>query len=152
MSTEDMLTSTGPEFPALSDYSLHQDTPGLLVHALSVPPLSLGLLSIPQSLLTFHLTSCSVFVHAGLTLVLFTPSTAARESFASQLCLPTALTHGRFASSLCLCLCLYQQGLAGTGQSPRRDSQALCLTSSGRVLVFLCDQLVFQQHVSHLFA
>ena len=37
---------------------------------------------------------------------LFTPSAVARESFASQLCLPTALTHGRFASSLCLCLCL----------------------------------------------
>ena len=55
-----------------------------------------------------------------------------------------------FASSLCLCLCLClcQQGLAGTGQSPRRDSQALCLTSSGRVLVFLCDQLVWKWHIS----
>ena len=31
---------------------------------------------------------------------LFTPSAVARESFASQLCLPTTLTHGRFASSL----------------------------------------------------
>ena len=29
----------------------------------------------------------------------------------------------------CLCLCPCQQGMAGTGQSPRRDSQALCLTS-----------------------
>ena len=36
---------------------------------------------------------------------LFTPSVGARESFASQLCLPTALTHGLSASSLCLCLC-----------------------------------------------
>ena len=35
----------------------------------------------------------------------FTPSAVACESLAS-LCLPTALTHGRFASSLCLCLCL----------------------------------------------
>ena len=34
----------------------------------------------------------------------FTPFAIASESFASQLCLPTALTHGRFASSLCLCL------------------------------------------------
>ena len=31
-----------------------------------------------------------------------TPSAVARESFASQLCLPTALTHGRCASFLCL--------------------------------------------------
>ena len=38
------------------------------------------------------------------------------------------------------------------GQSPRRDSQALCLTSSDRVLVFLCASLVFQWHISHLFA
>ena len=36
----------------------------------------------------------------------FTPFAVARESFAGQLCLPTAVTHGRFASSLCLCLCL----------------------------------------------
>ena len=42
-----------------------------------------------------------------------------------------------FLFSLC------QQRLAGTGQSPRRDS-SLCLTSSGRVLVFLCVSLVFQ--------
>ena len=33
-------------------------------------------------------------------------------------------------------------GAGRAGQSPRRDSQALCLTSSGRVLVFLCDQFV----------
>ena len=45
---------------------------------------------------------------------------------------------------LCLCLCLCQLGLAGTGQSPRRDSQALCLTTSGQVLVFLCVSLVSQ--------
>ena len=31
-----------------------------------------------------------------------------------------------------------QLGAGRPGQSPRRDSQALCLTSSGRVLVFLC--------------
>ena len=37
----------------------------------------------------------------------FTPFAIASESLASQLCLPTALTHGRFASSLCLCLCLW---------------------------------------------
>ena len=36
----------------------------------------------------------------------FTPSAVARVSFAGQLCLPTALTHGRFASCLCLCLCV----------------------------------------------
>ena len=36
----------------------------------------------------------------------FTPFAVARESFAGQLCLLSALTHGRFASSLCLCLCL----------------------------------------------
>ena len=81
---------------------------------------------------------------------LFTPSAAACESLASPLCSPTALTLGHFASSLCLCLCLH--GLAGTGQSPRRDSQALCLTSSGQVLVFLCVSLVSQQHIPHLFA
>ena len=34
----------------------------------------------------------------------FTPFAIASEPFACQLCLPTALTHGRFASSLCLCL------------------------------------------------
>ena len=75
---------------------------------------------------------------------LFTPHAFARESLGGKLCLPTTLTLGRFASCLCLCLCLCQQELAGTGQSPRRDSQALCLTSSGRVLVFLCDLLVSQ--------
>ena len=69
----------------------------------------------------------------------------------------TTLTLGRFASSLCLCRCrcrcrcLCQHGLAGTGPSPRRDSQALCLTSSGRVLAFMCLSLVSQQHISHLF-
>ena len=68
----------------------------------------------------------------------FTPFAVAREPFASQLCLLTALTHERFASSLCLCLCLCQQGLAGTRQSPRRDSQALCLTSSGLLLLMIC--------------
>ena len=40
---------------------------------------------------------------------LVTPSAVARESFASQLCLPTALTLGRFATSLCLCLCTILQ-------------------------------------------
>ena len=44
----------------------------------------------------------------------FTPFAIASESFASQLCLPTALTHGRIASSLCHCLC--QLGLAGQGR------------------------------------
>ena len=56
VSTQDTLTSTAPVLPALSDYSLHHDTPGLPVQTLSVPPLSLGLLSAPQSLCTFHLT------------------------------------------------------------------------------------------------
>ena len=37
---------------------------------------------------------------------LFTLFAVAREPFASQLCLLSALTHGRFASSLCPCLCL----------------------------------------------
>ena len=60
-----MLTSTAPVLPALSDYSppIH-DTPGLPVHALCVPPVSLDLLSTSQSLCTFR-----VFVNAGLTLV-----------------------------------------------------------------------------------
>ena len=45
-----------------------------------------------------------------------------------------------------------QLGAGRAGQSPRRDSQALCLTSSGRIHVFLCVPLVSQQHISHLFA
>ena len=46
-------------------------------------------------------------VHQGhVSVSPFTPFAVARESFASQLCLLTALTHGRFASSLCLCLCI----------------------------------------------
>ena len=49
-------------------------------------------------------------VHQGhVSAFPFTPFAVASESFASQLCLPTALTHGRFASSLCLCLCLCGQ-------------------------------------------
>ena len=51
VSTQDVLTSTAPLLPALSDYSLHPRHT-----TLSVPPLSLGLLSTPQSLRTFHLT------------------------------------------------------------------------------------------------
>ena len=50
---------------------------------------------------------------------LFTLSAVARESLASQLCLPTALTHGRFASSLCLCLFLFlfvSRGWQGQGK------------------------------------
>ena len=53
---------------------------------------------------------------------LFTPSAVARESFAGQLCLPTASTLGRFGSSLCLslsvsvclclCLCLWLKSLS----------------------------------------
>ena len=47
-----------------------------------------------------------------------------------------ALTLGTFCiKSLSLSL---SAGAGRAGQSPRRDSQALCLTSSGRVLVFLC--------------
>ena len=42
-------------------------------------------------------------------------------------------------------------GAGRAGQSPRGDSQALCLTSSGQVLVFLCVPLVSQQHISQLF-
>ena len=53
--------------------------------------------------------------------------------------------------SVCLCLCLCPAGAGRAGQSPRLDSQALCLTSSGRVLAFLCVSLVSQQHISHLF-
>ena len=65
----------------------------------------------------------------------FTPFAIASESFAGQLCLLSALTLGRFASSLCLC----QQGLAGTGHSQRRDSQALFLTSSGLLPLMICS-------------
>ena len=36
----------------------------------------------------------------------FTPSAGARDSFASPKCLPTALTHGRVASSLSVSVCL----------------------------------------------
>ena len=60
---------------------------------------------------------------------------------------------------MCVCVsvsvfvfCLRQQELAGAGKSPIGDSQALCLTSSGRVLVFLCVSLVFQLEISHVFA
>ena len=44
-----------------------------------------------------------------------------------------------FVHCLCLflCLCLCQLVLAGTWQSPRREFQALCLTSSSQVLVIL---------------
>ena len=69
VSTQDMLTCTALVLPALSDYSLN---PRLLVCTLSVPPLTLGLPSTPQSLRTFHLTLGSsrlVFVHAGFILV-----------------------------------------------------------------------------------
>ena len=46
-------------------------------------------------------------VHQGhVSVSSYTPFAVARESFASQLCLSTALTHGRFASSLCVCLCV----------------------------------------------
>ena len=61
----------------------------------------------------------------------FKPFAVACKPLGSQLCLLSALTHGRFASSLCLCLCLCPAGAGWAGQSPRRDSQALCLTSSG---------------------
>ena len=46
----------------------------------------------------------------------FTPFKVACEPFAGQLCLLSALTHGRFASSLCLSLCLCQLELAGLGR------------------------------------
>ena len=62
---------------------------------------------------------------------------------------PVLFTHRIDARTLSLSLCLCQLELAG--HSPRRDSQALCLTSSGRVLVFLCDSLVSQWHISRLF-
>ena len=44
---------------------------------------------------------------------LFTSFAVTCESLASQLCLPTALTHGRFASSLCLSVCRYVCMLVG---------------------------------------
>ena len=44
--------------------------------------------------------------HCHVSVSPFTPFTIACEPFASQLCLLSALTHGRFDSSLCLCLCL----------------------------------------------
>ena len=51
------MTFTTPVLPALTGYSLHpRHTLDLPVQTLSVPPLSLGLPSTPQSLRTFHLT------------------------------------------------------------------------------------------------
>ena len=49
---------------------------------------------------------CDPVRQGHVSALLVTSSEFARESFASQLCLPTALTLGRFASSLCRCLCL----------------------------------------------
>ena len=76
---------------------------------------------------TTNMNACGDDVHdrvpvrqGHVSVFLFTPFEVACEPFASQLCLLSALTRGRFASSLCLCLC--QLGLAGTGRSPRRDS------------------------------
>ena len=69
--------------------------------------------------------------------------------------MPVVLTHARTFcfKSLSLSLSLSLSAGAGrAGQSPRKDYQALSLTSSGRVLDFLCDQLVSQKHISHLFA
>ena len=99
----------------------------------------------------------------------FTPSAVARESFATQLCLPTALTHGRFASSLCLSLSL-SVSLSPCLSLSLSVSLSLCLAwgqGHGRAqadtgpqalpeqqvvpLSFLSDQLVSQQHISHLF-
>ena len=53
----------------------------------------------------------------------FTSFAIASESFASQLCLPTALTHGRFASSLCLCLCLDENEGRGRDEGKRRKKK-----------------------------
>ena len=51
---------------------------------------------------------CDPVRQGHVSAFLVTSSEFARESLASQLCLPTALAHGRFASSICLCLCLCQ--------------------------------------------
>ena len=49
---------------------------------------------------------CDPVRQGHVSAFLVTSSEFARESLASQFCSPTALTHGRFATSLCLCLCL----------------------------------------------
>ena len=54
--------------------------------------------------------------HGHVSAFPFAPSAVARESFASQLCLPTALAHGRFALSLCICLIV--QGAWGCSFCP----------------------------------
>ena len=57
-------------------------------------------------------------VHQGhVSVSSFTPFAVARESFASQLCLLTALTHGRFVSSLCVCLSVSLAWVQGHGQA-----------------------------------
>ena len=89
----------------------------------------------------------------------FTPFTIVSESFASQLCLPTALTHGRFASSLCLSICLCLSHMRVAIQAPPKQTcarsilpateeaqqqVALQLRSSQRSQVCVC--LCSQQH------
>ena len=72
-------------------------------------------------------------------------------SVSLSLCLSVSLSLCLSVSlSLCLSVSLslsLSAGAGRAGQSPRRDSQALCLTSSGQVLVFLCVPLVSQQHI-----
>ena len=73
---------------------------------------------------------------------LFTPPAVARESLAGQLCLSTALTHKRFASSLCLCLCQClchclclqcHQSTGSDGPPPALSQVTLCQPRSLRL-------------------
>ena len=49
---------------------------------------------------------CDPVRQGHVSAFLVTSSEFVRESLACQFCLPTALTLGRLAASLCLCLCL----------------------------------------------
>ena len=60
----------------------------------------------------------------------FTPFAIASESLASQLCLPTALTHGRFASSLSLCLFFFVRTvLTDASTAPPERTQLFSVSS-----------------------
>ena len=82
---------------------LHQDarSEGDVANGAPAPSLS-------QTNASVHMNACGDDVHdrapvrqGQVSVSPFTPSEVACEPFASQLCLLSALTHGRFASSLC---------------------------------------------------
>ena len=72
---------------------------------------------------------CDPVRQSHVSAFLVTSSEFALESLASQFCSPTALTVGRFAASLCLCLCLWLCSLCCVC--------SLCVLRES-VLVFLC--------------